>query len=57
MYIYSYPDTFSFTDVNLVFEPYGDETAEIKEHIKKSYDENYQHDITVPCSENRQFSR
>lgn len=40
VYIYSYPDTFSFTDVNLVFEPYGDETAEIKEHIKKSYDEN-----------------
>lgn len=40
VHIFSSPDTFSFTDVNLVFEPYGDETEEIKEHIKKSYDEN-----------------
>lgn len=38
--IFSSTDTFSFTDVNLVFEPYGDETEEIKEHIKGSYDEN-----------------
>lgn len=40
VHIFSSPDTFSFTDVNLVFEPYGDETEEIKEHIKGSYDEN-----------------
>lgn len=40
VHIFSSPDTFSFTDVNLVFEPYGDETEEIKEHIKRSYDEN-----------------
>lgn len=40
VHIFSSTDTFSFTDVNLVFEPYGDETEEIKEHIKGSYDEN-----------------
>lgn len=40
IHIFSSTDTFSFTDVNLVFEPYGDETEEIKEHIKRSYDEN-----------------
>ena len=40
VHIFSSTDTFSFTDVNLVFEPYGDETEEIKEHIKGSYDES-----------------